>query len=239
MSKNYVEIDFVKLEEKGFVTTQQKRSKVNEEYSSIKRKLLNNAFGSLSETIKNSNLIMVTSAKPNEGKTFTAINLALSIALEQDKTVLLVDADVLRPSVSKVLDVNTHVGLTEYLLGTQRDVADIIYKTNLDNLRVIPAGHPHHLSSELLASERMFKLAKEFTSRYPDRVVIFDAPPLLGVNETTVLASLTGQGVVVVEANNSKVAEVRQAVEMLPDEMAVGFVLNKVLAHKEHYYYGY
>ena len=232
-------IDLETLEGKGFVTLRNKRTLINEEYRSIKRKLLNNAFGAISRTLKHSNLILVSSSKPNEGKTFTAINLALSIALEQDKTVLLVDSDVLKPSVSKTLEIGQNVGLIEYLLGEQEDVGSIIYKTNIERLRVIPAGLPHHLSNELLSSDKMMTLIEEFATRYPDRIVVFDAPPLLGVNETAVMAEQCGQGLVVVEEHKSKLNDVKQAVELLPEEMAVGFVLNKVTTPSDSQGYGY
>ncbi|NTS75960.1 polysaccharide biosynthesis tyrosine autokinase [Catenovulum sp. SM1970] len=238
----HVFIDINRLEERGFVALNEKRTHINEEYRGIKRKLLNNAFGALSNTMERGNLIVVTSARPNEGKTFNAINLALSIALEKDKTVLFVDADVLKPSVSNELEINPQEGLIEYLSGEVNDVSDIIYQTNIDTLRIIPAGKTHHLSNELLASERMVQLVEEFSTRYPDRVVVFDAPPLLGVNETTILAELSGQAVIVVESNKSKLAEVREAVSLLPENLAVGFVMNKALDTSDRgygYYYGY
>jgi protein-tyrosine kinase len=108
-------LDLEMLAQKGFVSTDSTRQVINEEYRVIKRKLLDNAFGPLSKSLKNSNIIMVTSSRQGEGKTFTAINLALSIALEKDKTVLLVDADVLRPNVMKTLELKNEQGLMEYL----------------------------------------------------------------------------------------------------------------------------
>jgi protein-tyrosine kinase len=240
LSKATIQLDLDRLEHLNFVSLTPERRVINEEFRVIKRKLLNNAFGGLSHTLKHPNLIMVTSSRPGEGKTFNAINLALSMALEKDKTVLLVDADVLRPMVAKTLDFTAEHGLTDYLSSDDLDVDDVLLSTNVDRLKLISAGRPHHLSTELLASEKMLKLATEFATRYPDRVVIFDAPPLLGVNETAVLASMCGQAVVVVEENESKLAEIDQAVALLPEEIAVGFVINK--AHRNQgkgygYYY--
>lgn len=234
-----LEIDLEKLEQKGFVALSKKRTLINEEFRSIKRKLLNNAFGGLAKTLNHSNLILVSSSRPNEGKTFCAVNLALSIALEKDKTVLLVDSDVLKPSVSKTLELGANAGLIEYLTGEVDDVSSVIYKTNVDNLRVIPAGLPHYLSNELLSSDKMQQLFDEFASRYPDRIVIFDCPPLLGVNETTVMAEQCGQGVIVVEEFKSKLTEVKKAVDLLPEEMAVGLVMNKVIDPSDTQGYGY
>jgi protein-tyrosine kinase len=222
-----VDIDFAMLEQKGFVSTNSQRQLINEEYRAIKRKLLNNAFGPLSKSLNNSNIIMVTSCRPGEGKTFTAINLALSIALEKDKTVLLVDADVLRPNVMKTLELESKQGLMEFLLGEKEDISEVMCKTNLDNLRIIPAGKSHHLSTELLASEKMFEAVEEFANRYTDRVVIVDTPPLLGINETAILANLAGQALIVTEESKTKLVDVEQAVKQLNPEMAIGFIVNK------------
>ncbi|MGI5310740.1 XrtA-associated tyrosine autokinase [Rheinheimera sp. WS51] len=239
-SRTTVSIDLAELERKNFVSLSSERRLINEEYRVIKRKLINNAFGGLSSTLKHPNLILVSSSRPGEGKTFSAINLALSIALEQDKTVLLVDSDVLRPNVSKTLNLKHEIGLTDYLQSDQIKVSDIILNTNIERLKIVTAGSPHHLSTELLASERMSMLVDEFASRYSDRIVIFDAPPLLGVNETSVMASMCGQAVIVVEENHSKLSEIEQAVSLLPKDIAVGFLINK--AHRNQgkgYGYGY
>ena len=229
------------LDEAGYVSLSSKRKLINEELRAIKRRVLSNAFGPISDTLDASNLVTVTSTSPQEGKSFTSINLALSIALEQDKTVLLVDADVLKPSVTKKLQIEEQVneGLMDYLLGDVDDVRDIIYRTNVENLRFIPAGKSSHLSTELLASERMAQLALEFVSRYPDRVVVMDAPPLLGINETVVLANLSGQIIVVVEEESTKVAGLKQAIEQLDKDKAIGFVVNKTKKNNSVTGYGY
>ena len=231
-------IDVTGLEESGFVALSKSRSLINEEFRSIKRKVLSNAFGGLSKTLRHGNLVLITSSRPNEGKTFCAVNLALSIALEKDKTVLLVDSDVLKPSVSKTLNIGANVGLIEYLLGEEQ-ITDVIYPTNIPNLKVLPAGLPHHLSNELLASDKMQVLFEEFATRYPDRIVVFDCPPLLGVNETAIMASECGQGVVVVEEQKSRVNEVKAAVDMLPDTMAVGLLMNRLTETSDTQGYGY
>lgn len=238
--RNFIEIDLQSLSNRNFVSIATERRLIYEEYRVIKRKLINNAFGGLSSTLKHPNLILVSSSRPGEGKTFTSVNLALSIALEQDKTVLLVDADVLRPNVSRTLEISTPLGLTDYLSSSEIDVADIIYSTNVERLKLITAGKPHHLSTELLASDKMIELVNEFASRYPDRIVIFDAPPLLGVNETAVLAAMCGQAVVVLEENKTKLNELDKALSLLPKELAVGFVINKAYYSRDKGYgYGY
>jgi protein-tyrosine kinase len=237
-SSSKIDIDLTELQN-GFVNKD--RQIINEEFRAIKRKLLSNAFGPLSKSLNNSNIIMVTSPGPNEGKTFTAINLALSIALEQDITVLLVDADVLRPSVMKIINQPFGNGLMEYLLGDIEDLSEVIYHTSLDTLRIIPAGKSHHLSTELLASEKMLEAVSEFANRYPDRIVIFDTPPLLGINETAILANLAGQAVVVVQEGKTNLNRISQAVEQLNPNMAKGFLINKAQKSSKDGlgYYGY
>jgi exopolysaccharide/PEP-CTERM locus tyrosine autokinase len=236
-----VEIDIQRLENAGFVSVHSTRRVINEEYRAIKRKLLQNAFGAISSTLNNSNIIMVSSARPSEGKTFTAVNLALSIAAEKDKTVLLVDADVLRPKVSKTLAIEPKEGLMEYLLDEKSDISEVMYSTNIDKLRIIPAGRSHHLSTELLASQKMHNTIDEIASRYPDRVVIIDCPPLIGINETAILASFAGQAVVVTVEGKSKISDINAATSQLNPEMAVGFVVNQAIVSVDENqgYYGY
>jgi receptor protein-tyrosine kinase len=240
-NNDVLQLDKVELEKRGFLIDNGTRKSIKDEFRQIKRKLISNAFGAASKTLKHSNLVMVSSSKPNEGKTFISINLALSIALEQDKTVLLIDADVLRPSINRELGFGAVPGFVEYLLGQKNDISDILYSTNIDKLKIIPAGEPHHLSNELLASDRMEALAKELAERYPDRIVIFDCPPLIGVTETLVLANLMGQALVVIEESKTQLADIKAATENLNEDLALGLVLNKAIrSHKDMYgYYGY
>ena len=240
-NQNTIIINGESLDKRGFIFSPKSAHHIQEEFRHIKRKLLNNAFGPASKTLRHSNLIMVTSSSANEGKTFISINLALSIALEQDKTVLLIDADVLRPSLHRELEFDLKKGLLEFLLDEVSSLSDIIYNTNIPNLKLIPAGKPHHLTNELLASARMATLAEELVERYPDRIVIFDCPPILGVTETPVLSSLVGQAIVVVEESKTKVDNVIKAVSQLDEDIAIGLVMNKTVRSKkdEYGYYGY
>ena len=117
----------------------------------------------------------------------------------------------------------------------------MIFNTNIEKLKIIPAGKPHHLSNELLASEKMAILANELATRYPDRIVIFDCPPLIGVTETLVLANMMGQALVVVEESKTQISAVKAATANLNEDLALGLVLNKAIrSHKDLYgYYGY
>ena len=234
-------INFERLDKNGHISLNGERKQINEEYREIKRKLLANAFGSLAKTLHNPNIIMVTSSRPSEGKTFTATNLAMSIASEQDKTVLLVDADVLKPNVLNTLGLERRKGLMEYLTGGVEDISDVLYPTNIDKLKIIPAGKSHHLSTELLASQKMHETVDEFANRYPDRIVIFDTPPLIGINESAILANFAGQAVVVVEEGKAKIGDIKMSVERLNPDMAIGFVVNKSVHNDTDGsgYYGY
>lgn len=239
-SGSRVNLDFERLAATGMVTPDAERSQVAEEFRHIKRPLLLNAFGEGALPRPDRNLIMVTSARPHEGKTFTAINLALSIALERDRTVLLVDADVARPSVSRVLDFPGTAGLVDFLADRDRRLSDLMLQTSLPKLRILPAGRRHAHSTELLASESMQQLAQELAERYPDRVVVFDSPPLLATSEAAVLAGLMGQVVMVVEAGKTKQQEVKEAIALLNPDQYVGLVLNKSSRpFGADYYYGY
>src|SRR3569832_1438359 len=188
-----INLDFERLAAAGMVTPDGERSQMAEEFRHIKRPLLLNAFGEGAMPKPNRNLLMVTSARPNEGKTFTAINLALSIALKRDRTVLLVDADVARPSVARVLDFPGTAGLVDFLADRDRRLSDVMLQPSLPKLRILNAGRRPAHSNELLASARMQQLAQELADRYPDRVVVFDSPPLLATSEAAVLAGVMGQ----------------------------------------------
>lgn len=236
-----VTLDLERLERSGHLVPTQTRSALAEEFRHIKRPLLKNAR--IKESTANRlSLIMVTSALPREGKTFCAINLAMSLAVEIDTSVLLVDADVVRPEVLQRLGIQAEKGLLDVLTDPDLRLSDVVLKTNVPKLSILPAGTRNNMSTELLASEAMETLLESLTTRYPDCVVIFDAPPLLVTNEATVLASRVGQVVLVVEASGTPRAAVAQAFAAVEQCPIVMSVLNK--AHESAaplgygYYYG-
>lgn len=236
-----VQIDFAHLASRGMITPDSPRSYIAEEYRSIKRPLLLNMAGKGAAVIKHPNLIMVTSALQGEGKTFSAVNLAMSIAMEQDKTVLLVDADISKASAARLLGVpDSSPGLIDVLEDESLHIGDVILQTNIPNLRIVPAGRGHERATELLASQSMFRVTEELAQRYADRVVIFDSPPLLLTNEARVLASLVGQVVFVVASEKTSQRAIAEALEHLSDDAVVGLVLNKTKhAFTGKYGYGY
>ena len=227
-SGKLVELDLSGLRDAGLVDPLSKEvNRTTEEFRRIKRPLLVNVRGEGASVVPNANIIMVSSALAGEGKTFTSINLAMSIAMEMDKTVLLVDADVAKPDVSKRLGIEAEKGLIDLLLDDGLTLPDVLLRTNIPKLTLLPSGRRHVHSTELLASERMRQLTLELSSRYSDRIVIFDSPPLLLTSEARVLASLMGQVVLVVEESMTQQHVVKEAVEMLHDNEIVGIVMNK------------
>lgn len=233
------QIDLARLAEVGMVTPDRPRSAIAEEYRVIKRPLLRNATAVGPAQIDDGNLIMVSSALPSEGKTFCAINLAISMAMELDYTVLLVDADVSRPSVLNQLGLPPERGLMDALAGDVTDLSDVLLRTNIEKLTLLPAGMPHARATELLASEAMTQLLEQMSNRYPDRIIIFDSPPLLVTTESRVLATHMGQIVMVVEAERTTHSTVRQALATIENCPVKLMVLNKSRERGPGSYYGY
>jgi protein-tyrosine kinase len=234
-----LEIDLARLASLGLVTPDLPRSAIAEEFRVIKRPLLRNATATGPAAIENGNLIMVTSAMPGEGKTFNATNLAISMAMELDYTVLLVDADVSRPSVLRQLGLEPERGLMDVLAGEVTDLSEVLVRTNIEKLSILPAGMPHQRATELLASESMNRLLEQIANRYPDRIVVFDSPPLLLTTESRVLATHMGQIVLVVEAEATTHATVRQALATIESCPVKLMVLNKSRDRGPGSYYGY
>lgn len=234
-----IKLDFERLKATGLIhPLADKTNRTVEEFRSIKRPLLTHIRGEGASIVDNANMIMVTSSLASEGKTFTSINLAMSIAMEMDKTVLLVDADVAKPDVTSRLGVEAEKGLIDVLLDEGLTLQDVLLRTDIPKLTLLPAGRKHVHATELLASERMRQLALEISTRYHDRIVIFDSPPLLLTTEARVLASLMGQVVVVVEESTTPQHVVKEAVGLLATNEIVGIVLNKGMHDKSAHYYG-
>jgi exopolysaccharide/PEP-CTERM locus tyrosine autokinase len=235
-----VQLDLSGLAASGFVTPNAPRAAIADQFRVIKRPLLDNAMGKGAAVVVNGNLIMVTSAMPGEGKSFTALNLALSMAMELDYTVLLVDADVARPSLNKTLGLPPGPGLLDLLVDDSLDMSQALLRTNVDKLTLLPSGTPHPRATELLASDAMTALVEEMGRRYADRVIVFDSPPLLLTTEARVLATHMGQIVVVVQAEKTLQSQVQHAlstIEACPVKMVV---LNQARGgDQDAYGYGY
>ena len=237
---NRVEIDLDAISASGLLVPQATRSQLADEYRVIKRPLIANAMGRSSATIQNGKLIMITSALPGEGKSFTAINLAISIAMELDNTVMLVDADVSRPSVLNMLGLPPAAGLLDVVVKNSVDISGVLLRTNIEKLSILPSGTAQARATELLASDAMIRLLDDMSGRYSDRIIIFDSPPLLLTTESRALATHMGQIVVVVNAENTAQAAVKQAVAAIEACPVKMMVLNQARqSSTDGYGYGY
>ena len=234
-----VEIDHARLKESGFVSPDEPQSLIADEFRVIKRTILRNSQGRGGTRVRNGNLVLVTSALQGEGKTFTAVNLAISIAMEFDNTVLLVDGDVAHPALPELLGIPKSPGLLDLLTRDDIDVGDAIRQTNIEGLSILPAGTRNRRATELLASEKMSLLLGELASRVPDCIIIFDSPPLLATTEARVLSTQMGQIVMVVAADATSQHAVRQALATIENCDVVLMLLNKSAKTDVGTYYGY
>lgn len=235
-----VRLDVDSLAVNGFVTPNAPRAAIADQFRVIKRPLLANATGKGAAPVANGNLIMVTSAMPGEGKSFTAVNLAMSIAMELDYRVLLVDADVSRPSLRKTLNLPAGPGLLDLLIDDKLEMADVLLRTNVDKLSLLLSGTPHPRATELLASDAMTALIEELGQRYPDRIIIFDSPPLLLTTEARVLASHMGQILMVVHAEKTLRSQVLHALTTIDACPVKLLMLNQARGgDQDAYGYGY
>jgi protein-tyrosine kinase len=188
------------------------------------------------------NTIMVTSALPGEGKTLTAINLSLTFAREFNQTVLLVDCDLRKQNVHEVLGMNSRKGLIDYLLNDV-PMTEIMIWPGIEKFTLISGGRTVNDSAELLGSPKMKELFWEMKTRYPDRYIFFDVPPLLAVSDAMTFASLVDGILFVVQAGKTPMEDVERALEMIPKEKFLGFVVNRKKENLSDYdakaYYGY
>jgi protein-tyrosine kinase len=244
----HVKIDLTALETAGYITPNTPKNQLADECRVLKRPLISNAIGKGAALVEQGNLIMITSALPGEGKTFTAINLAISMAMEMDTTVMLVDADVAKPSLLKVLGLPPQPGFLDVISDEKLNLSDVLLRTNIDKLTILPSGNPHPRATELLASDAMVMLLDEMASRYPDRIIIFDSPPLLLTTESRVLASHMGQVVLVTAAERTMQGQVKQALAMIDACPVKLLILNRArpgpldrygYGHGYGYGYGY
>ena len=239
-----VVLDLARLQAEGVLVVPSTRSTQAEQFRRMKLPLLANIRTPQASSQRLS-LIMVTSALPGEGKTYCAINLALSLAAEIDQRVLLVDADVVHPQLASRLGVEAGAGLLDLLQRPSLQLGEVALGTNIDNLALLPAGAPDALTTEWLAGAASGSLSSSSPSRLagaamqrllqrlatgPRRIVVFDAPPLLATNEAVVLAGQVGQVLLVVEASRTPAAAVRRAFDTLAERPIVMSVLNKTRA---------
>lgn len=176
---------------------------------------------------KSWNSLAVTSPGENEGKTLTAINLAISMAMEINHTVLLVDADLRHPAVHRYFGLDIEYGLSDYLTGDKPLSELLVHPANFPRFVILPGGKPLDNSAELLNSPKMVRLVEELKSRYPSRIVLFDLPPLLSAADALAFSPYVDAALLVIEEGKTQAEEARRAIGLLESTSVIGTVLNK------------
>ena len=238
-------VDLAALKRAGWLPADSEaQRRLAAELSYVKRPLLANAFdlahvgGKDADTFTRGKRIVVTSAEAGEGKTFAALNLAMSLARETDYEVLLVDGDVSKSDLTRIFGLDGKPGLMDVLADEQRAPAEVIIRTDVPNLLVVPAGEPHPFAAELFRSRRMEHMLDDLVGRNRRRLVVFDSSPLLATTESQVLASHMGQVVMVVAANRTRRQTVNAALQCLSTVQYVGLILNRSSLPAGENYYG-
>lgn len=216
----------------GIVTLTNEDILALEQYRSLRTKVLKMA------QLPGKNTLMITSSSPGEGKTMTSINLALTIVKGVHQNVLLIDGDLRCPDVHKKLGFEFQYGLSHYL-NNQVDLSTVIHRTNIPKLSIIPAGEPISTSSELLASDRMKELIQETKTRYRDRYVIFDVPPIIPVTDASVLVEQVDWAIFVIQAGRTPRETVASALSLFNRDKILGIIMNNIPVMPVEYKHSY
>jgi protein-tyrosine kinase len=228
-----IHIDQDALRAAGMLPPAHQEHELAQQYRRIKRPLINQALGRGVAPLPNGNLLMITSAVPGEGKTFMSLNLAFSMRLEEDVSVLLVDGDVVNPRISQILGAENEPGLLDVVKDPAMSTAGLILPTDVPGLSFLPAGRQDPNATELFASARMFDVVSRLGSENPARMVLFDSAPLLVTTESQALAQFTAQILLVVRADQTPQRVVFDALQTLAEGKSVSLVLNQNL-HRLH-----
>jgi protein-tyrosine kinase len=232
-------VDREELREAGFILPDAPVSALAEEFRIVKRQLL---LAAVDGSDAKSRRILVASALPGEGKTFCAVNLALSMSNERDFEVLLVDADVAKPSILSTLGLEAGPGLIDAVEDAAIDPESCVIRTDIANLSVLPAGRPSNEATELIASDRT-RAVIEALGRMPRRITIFDSPPVLAASPASVLALHVGQTMMVVRADRTADGDLKDALRLLEGCDDIRLLLNATSAglgrRRFGTYYGY
>jgi exopolysaccharide/PEP-CTERM locus tyrosine autokinase len=238
-SARVVSVDRDALRAAGLLPAQEQEREIADQYRAIKRPLIRAAFEP-AERDPRRQIIMLASALPGDGKTFTCVNLALSMAQEKDHGVLLVDGDVAKPHVSRVFGVQDEPGLLELLADPSLDPESVILSTSIPKLSILPAGRPTSNATELLASARTRQIMQHLPGLNHRGLVVVDSSPILLTSEARVLSGLAGQIVLVIRANQTPQQAVKDAIEVIGADRKPQLVLNEAdLSGPTGYYYGY
>ncbi len=227
------------LERAGMVSWSRARSRVSEEIRLLQSQLLRSAFAPADGRQTPLNLVMVTSARPGEGKSFAALNIAAGIARQQDREVLLVDADAKPDSLGQRLGLAGAPGLLDLVTEPGLDLTELVVPSELPKLSLLPVGRPLEQSAELFATRQMASIIGGLGRRYADRIVLLDAPPCLSSSDPSTLAPLVGQVVFVVQAEQTQRDEVESALDLVQTCPTIMLLLNKVQMSTTHSFGAY
>jgi protein-tyrosine kinase len=233
-----IAVDNAALRAGGYFPEVERDRQFADQYRRIKGPLIERAL-SASPDSPGARVIMVTSALPGDGKTFTSINLTLSMALERDISVLLIDADVGKRHISSIFNLQDRPGLLDALIDDRLNPESLVVPTTTRKLSILPAGKMMPGTAELLNSNRMRHVIATLAARLPRRLLILDSPPLLVTNEATALTKISGQVVLVVRAGVTPRLAVQSAMAMIDAEQAGGIVLNQMQGATGEGYYAY
>jgi exopolysaccharide/PEP-CTERM locus tyrosine autokinase len=234
-----VSLNAAVLRQGGMLPPEHEERVIGRQFRTIKRPLISSALGRGTPQLPNGRLIMVASALPGDGKSFTSVNLAISMAKEADLSVLLVDADVAKQHLSTLFSINNEPGLLDALREPSGNLEALVLPTDVPSLSVLSAGRRADNATELLSSNRMEEVSRQLAASDPHRIIIFDSTPLMLTTESQALAHACGQIVMVVRAGVTPQSVVLDAVTSLGDR-PISFILNQSVAHTAaNYYYGY
>ena len=222
-------LDFESLSAQGFLAPVPRTSRLSEEFRLIKRRLLNEITSARAGRHKWPNVILVTSARPGEGKTFTTLNLAISLVLDERRPVLVIDGDIVQGSVGRSLGVGDARGLADCLRDPTLPLSEVLLRDAENNFSFLPVGTAVETATDLFSGTRMRDFVADVSQRYADRVILIDSAPLLSRTESFALAAQVGQVVLVVEAQRTSQAAVRSALDLLASSDNVSLILNKAM----------
>jgi exopolysaccharide/PEP-CTERM locus tyrosine autokinase len=235
---NRLAVDANSVRGAGFLPEVGKDRQFADQYRRIKRPLIEKALSG-DAAAGEPRIILVTSAIPGDGKTFTSINLAFSMALERDISILLIDADVSKRHITDIFGLRQRKGLLDSLTDESLEPEALVVPTSYRGLSILPAGTWVEATAELISSNRMRQVVTGLCARNPRRILLLDSSPLLITNEGRALVKIAGQVVLVVRAGVTPRHAVQAAIDMFDEKQAGGLILNDVKVGLTEGYYGY
>jgi len=236
-SGRQIALDRLRLRAAGYLPEVQEEQRFADHYREIKRPIIRRALAA--NAPPSERLILVTSSLPAEGKTFTALNLALSMARERDLSVLLIDGDFPKAHISRALDINEEPGLLDAVADKARDVESLVLRTDVKGLDILTGGSSPSGAVELVASARMSEVVGRLLARSPRRMVIIDSSPLLVSSEARALIQLASQIILVARSGLTPRRALQDSIAQIDEKKLQGLVLNNAYAKTQNQYYGY